>query len=59
MDDPVKREWAMSRLQILQTKLNKGESIEAIEALAEGSPRLLADPNQALQIGKDQAERMQ
>jgi len=28
MDDPIEREKAMSRLQILQTNLNKGEGID-------------------------------
>lgn len=59
MDDPVKREWAMSRLQILQSKLNKGESIGAIEALADESPRLLNDPKKALKSIKETAERKQ
>ena len=28
MDDPVKRENAMSRLQLLQAQVNKGENLD-------------------------------
>ena len=48
MDDPVKREWAMSRLQILQGKLNKGESFELVEDLIADEPDAQKNPKQVL-----------
>lgn len=49
MENPVEREKAMSRLQVLQADLNKGESLSAIEELGGIDKQDSGSPTNALQ----------
>ena len=56
LDDPIEREQAMTRLQVLQGKLNQGESLEVVEALAKALPLSGGDsPKVALERAKQEA----
>ena len=45
IDDPALREFAIARLQNIQTKVNKGEGVDKIESLMADLPWNPETPN--------------